>query len=332
MSHQQVLVQQYLTNTLPHAILINGAVGSGKLKLAQWLVELLSCQTLQKEFEQKYSSTMTIPAELSACGQCKTCLLSRNQSYPDHLLLDLVGLSIGIDEIRHANNFLEKTAHLGKFKTILIPQAELMTVAAANALLKTLEEPNPNSVILLITHDIELLLPTIISRCRLLTMKGQVGEALINQFSPKNSAAINGELNAFINLSHLPELKDKKVNKAYQGFKLSYIKYLTSAQIRNKASEALLKLLCEQDHSLRWLEKITVNLSRESLLNVCSISTTLGVEQTTDFSKPNVKQLNKLYKTIMMASKVLTLSPQVNKTLVFEKLHLALRDIANEKH
>ena len=206
MSHQQLLTQQYLTNTLPHAILINGAIGSGKLNLAQWLVNVLLCQSLQKKIGHQQSTDTLLQGEVNACGRCKTCLLANNRNYPDHLTLELTGASIGVDDVRRVNAFLEKTAHIGTFKSVLISDAQSMTLAAANALLKTLEEPSPNSIIILLSHEIELLLPTIISRCRLLTMKGQVGEALVSQFHQQTGCLDNNELSAFINLSHLPEL------------------------------------------------------------------------------------------------------------------------------
>jgi len=331
MSHQQLLTQQYLNDTLPHAILIKGAKGSGKLALAQWLVHVLLCQTLQKEVESSSSARIAQVKELSACGHCKTCLLANNRSYPDHLTLELTGTSIGIEEVRKTNAFLEKTAHIGKFKSILIPDAQNMTVAAANALLKTLEEPSPNSIIILLSHDIELLLPTIISRCRLLTMKGQVGEALVKQFTQHGNGDVSEKPVDFVNLSHLPELQDKAVNEAYKLFELCYLNYLTSAKEREQGSERLLKLMCEQGHTLRWLEKITVNLLREQFLPVSLMSSTMKAEQVIDYKKLSPQILNKLYKAIIEASKVLKLLPQANETFVLEKLHLSLHDIVNAK-
>lgn len=331
MSHQQVLTQQYLNNTLPHAILINGAVGSGKLALAHWLVNVLLCQTLNKELEQQKFIDISHASELSACGRCKTCLLANNQSYPDHLTLELTGASIGIDDVRRANAFLEKTAHIGKFKTILIPDAQSMTIAAANALLKTLEEPSPNSVIILLTHDIELLLPTIISRCRLLSMKGLVGEALVTQFNQQENNSVSSESNTFINLSHLPELQDKAVNEAYENFKACFLNYLTSADKGEQSSEGFLKLIGEQVHALRWLEKITVNLLREQFLPSYSVQSPTKAEQAVDYSKLSPQVLNQLYKTIIDASKVLKLLPQANATFVLEKLHFSLHEIVSRK-
>jgi len=324
MTHQQLLSQQYLNKTLPHAILINGATGSGKLTLAQWLVNILLCQTLHKNVEHHLNSGNAFSGELEACGNCKTCLLVSKLSYPDHLALELTGASIGIDDVRRANAFLEKTAHIGKFKTVLIPNAQTMTVAAANALLKTLEEPTANSIIILLSHDVELLLPTIVSRCRVLTMKGQVGAALISQF--QQQANETSELDGFVNLSHLPELQEATVNNAYQVFKQSCLNYFTARDNRERASDNFLKLMREETHALRWLEKITVNLLREQFLPA---SVGQSSKEPIEQNKLSPQQLNLLYKTIIAASKVLKLLPQANETFILEKLHLSLDTIIN---
>ena len=324
MQYQQLLSQQFLSNTIPHAILINGAIGSGKRALAQWFVDLLTCQTRQSQLgTQQVSSTNEW--HINACGQCKTCLLLNNKSYPDHLALELAGASIGIDDVRRANSFLEKTAHTGYFKTVLIPDAQTMTVAAANALLKTLEEPSPNSIIVLLSNDIELLLPTIVSRCRVLTMQGLVGELLVNQFNISN-ASDDGELDAYVNLSHLPELSDKDVSNLYQDFKQQYVTYITREN--SNGENTLLKLIREQKHAVRWLEKITVNLLREQFS--IELSENSAFKKTENYKKLNPETLNQLYKAIIAACKVLKLSPQANETFVLEKLYFSLDDIVTQ--
>ena len=133
--------------------MITGIAGAGKLALAQWLRRLINCQ-------QPVGKNNQI---LQVCDQCKTCLLMQSNTLPDHLNLQAEKNSLGVDEVRQANGFLQKTAQLGMYKTVLIDHAEMMTPAAANALLKTLEEPTDYSVIVLVTDDIDSLLPTIIS-------------------------------------------------------------------------------------------------------------------------------------------------------------------------
>jgi len=312
LSHQQIFSNQFSHNILPHAILVNGVTGSGKLEFSQWLLHLLNCQQPQKHINNQEGI-------LQSCGSCKSCLLLKSKTYPDHLNLVAEKNSLGVDDIRHANSFLQKTAHLGKFKTVLIENAQTMTLAAANALLKTLEEPSDNSVIILLTNDIEILLPTIVSRCRVLNIRPNVGQALLQSMSGKEFCVeSNAELNnPFINLTQLPELIDKTINEAFQGFKVCYLNYLDGQQVESQLLEQLLK----NEHGLRWLEQITVNLLREQFIavNVPSNMPTL-----------NVELLNNLYKVIINGCKVIKSYTQANKQFVCEQLIMAIGDVIEQ--
>lgn len=316
-SHQLILSEQYNNATLPHAILINGVTGAGKLELAQWLVKLLNCK--QPNYLAKNKEVA-----LQACGHCKSCLLLNSNTFPDHLNLVAQKNSIGVDDVRLANSFLQKTAYLGQFKTVLIDNAQTMTHAAMNALLKTLEEPSDHSVILLLTNDIESLLPTIISRCRVLNIRPAVGEALIRQLKQQNIT--QGDLTVeahslstdpFVNLTQLPELTDTSINEAFKVFKKCYIDYLCYQQ----GESQLLQHLLNNEHALRWLEQITVNLQRQYILN--SIDN--------EYKKRlNAELLNKLYKVIINACKVIKSYTQANKQFVCEQLIMSMSDVVEQ--
>ena len=316
-SHQQILSQQFDNATLPHAILINGVAGSGKLELAQWLIQLLNCQQPTNLAENKGES-------LKACGYCKACLLQESNTFPDHLNLVAQKNSLGVDDIRHANSFLQKTAYLGKFKTVLVESAQTMTQAAMNALLKTLEEPSDNSVIILLTSDIETLLPTIISRCRVLTIRPTVGEALISQLKEQGiySRAVNPEVpslsrDSFVNLTQLPELTDEAINDAFKDFKECYIHYLCYQQ----GESQLLQHLLNNEYALRWLEQITVNLQREYFL---------GSNDDEHKEILNAQLFNNLYKVIINGCKVIKSYMQVNQQFVYEQLIMTISDVVEQ--
>jgi len=312
LSHQQIFSRQFSDNILPHAILVSGVTGSGKLEFAQWLLNLLNCQQPQQD-----SNIQEVL--LYSCGNCKSCLLLKSKTYPDHLKLIAEKNSLGVDDIRHANRFLQKTAHLGKFKTVLIENAQTMTQAAANALLKTLEEPSANSVIILLTNDIELLLPTIVSRCRVLNIRPNVGQALLQSMSGKGlSVESNTELNnRFVNLTQLPELTDKVTNAAFQDIKACYINYLSGQQVESQ----LLQQLLNNEHGLRWLEQITVNLLREQFI---------AVKDPSNMPVLNGELLNKVYKVIINGCKVIKSYTQANKQFVCEQLVMAISDVIEQ--
>lgn len=148
------LMSYYQAKRVPHALLMHGINGIGMLNLAIYFAKFLLCQnhTLDNR----------------PCETCKSCLLFNANNHPDYVLIqpEDVGKSIKIEQIRQIIHEIDCTSHQGGNRIIIINNAENMNKASANALLKTLEEPESNSIIILITENISLLLPTIRSRCQ----------------------------------------------------------------------------------------------------------------------------------------------------------------------
>lgn len=149
--YQQQMQQATDQNRLAHAILLAGPAGIGKTSLSNWLAAVLLCRG---------------SAEQRPCGQCKGCLLRHAGNHPDLLLLDGTERSIGVEEIRQINEFVFASAQQQGVRLVLIKDADNMTLAASNALLKTLEEPPAERYMLLQTTRMTLLPATIISRCQ----------------------------------------------------------------------------------------------------------------------------------------------------------------------
>ncbi|TWI53429.1 DNA polymerase-3 subunit delta' [Pseudomonas duriflava] len=135
-----------------HAYLLHGPAGIGKRALADRLVALLLCQNVRHR---------------EACGQCKACLLLKAGTHPDFFLVEPEELEkpIRVDQIRDLVGFVTQTPQLGGRKLVLMEPAEAMNLNASNALLKSLEEPSGDTVLLLLSHQPSRLLPTIKSRC-----------------------------------------------------------------------------------------------------------------------------------------------------------------------
>ncbi|SDH45359.1 DNA polymerase III subunit delta' [Pseudomonas panipatensis] len=135
-----------------HAYLLHGPAGIGKRVLADHLVAFLLCQH---------------PLDGAACGQCKACHLLAAGTHPDYFQLqpEEPEKPIRVDQVRELVEFVVQTAQLGGRKVVLLEPAEAMNLNAANALLKSLEEPSGDTVLLLISHQPSRLLPTIKSRC-----------------------------------------------------------------------------------------------------------------------------------------------------------------------
>lgn len=138
---------------MPHALMLAGPGEIGKLHLARLLAQRLLCdQPL-----------------VGPCGECKNCHLFVTGSHPDVCQVgpEKTDGPIKVDQVRQLGEFAARTAARGYWRVILVEPAEAMNVNAANAFLKTLEEPGEGTVVLLVSHQPGLTLPTIRSRCRI---------------------------------------------------------------------------------------------------------------------------------------------------------------------
>jgi DNA polymerase-3 subunit delta' len=146
---QKNILQRALdSQRIAHAYLFEGPQGVGKKMVALAFARALFCQ----------SGT--------GCGKCPACLKVDNCNHPDIHLVEAEETALKIDQIRALQQDLSLRPLEGKHKICLIDGAEQLTNGAANALLKTLEEPQPGTLIILLTDQPERLLPTIRSRCQ----------------------------------------------------------------------------------------------------------------------------------------------------------------------
>lgn len=292
-SEQHILSSEISRKVLPHALLVSGVSGSGKHELADWLIKLLACSSPQQNLENSSEEI------LISCGQCKHCRLIASHSYPDHKTLETDNRSISVDEVRIANQFFEKTAQLGEFKTVIVPFAEKMTVAAANALLKTLEEPNGKSLIVLLSEQGDMLLPTIVSRCRKISLRPPTGNSLLGSSEGHRDEP-------FANLSQIAELSDPKVAEEYEQLFVSFTELL-----KNKGDRKLLiSQLDGNKHASRWLEKISVNFVRQQF----------GWGSSSIVDSIPKESLWKIHELVVSCNTRLNTLNQANATFEYERL------------
>jgi DNA polymerase-3 subunit delta' len=140
------------TGRLPHALLLTGSKGGGMDLFAQVFAAALLCEK---------------PSGF-ACGTCKTCHLVEAHSHPDFRILapEEDSKQIKVDQVREVVDFVGMTSQMGGRKVVLVDGPERMNQSASNALLKSLEEPSRDTVLLLVTDAPHRLLPTIRSRCQ----------------------------------------------------------------------------------------------------------------------------------------------------------------------
>jgi DNA polymerase-3 subunit delta' len=160
----QQIDQLLKSERLPHAILLTGNQGLGKADFAKALAHAVLCKQPS--------------ADNQACGHCQMCQLLAASTHPDFYSLKPTAsetsksknpvLNIRIDDIRTLCGKLNQTSQYGGYRVAILDKADQLTISAANSLLKTLEEPGQNVLILLVTARPHRLPVTIRSRCQLL--------------------------------------------------------------------------------------------------------------------------------------------------------------------
>jgi DNA polymerase-3 subunit delta' len=150
----QQIQQRLAAGRLPHALLLSGPAGLGKLAFARRLAQALLCERPD--------------AGGDACDRCRGCRLFRAGSHPDCNVARPAeeGKVIKVDQIRDLGAFLGHTAQYGGYKIALLEPADRLNANAANSLLKTLEEPPGASLLLLVTAQPARLPATVRSRCQ----------------------------------------------------------------------------------------------------------------------------------------------------------------------
>ena len=158
-------------NRVSHAYILNGERGSGKKMLANLFAMTLLCETGDNE----------------PCGKCHSCKQAESGNHPDIIrVTHEKPNSISVDDIRtQVNNTVDIKPYQGPYKVYIIPQADMMTPQAQNAILKTIEEPPSYAIFLLLTENAETLLPTINSRCVMLKLRN-IKDTLIKKYLMEN--------------------------------------------------------------------------------------------------------------------------------------------------
>ena len=145
------LLQKALAqNLLPHAFLFTGIEGVGKHLTAVTLAKAVNCQNR---------------SGADCCDECVSCRKAESGNHPDINLIESEGPFIKIEQIRALKHCMRFSPLEGVYRVTVIREAQNLKVEAANALLKVLEEPPYDNLIILTANETAALLPTLVSRC-----------------------------------------------------------------------------------------------------------------------------------------------------------------------
>ncbi len=233
-----------------HAYLFTGPQGVGRRTLALRMAQALNCPT---------PSAPGVP-----CGTCNTCRHIADMQHPDLYVVqaEQVGGTLKVDQIRTLQHGLSLAPYAAAHKIALLLRFEEAHPSAANALLKTLEEPPPNVVLLLTASDSEALLPTIVSRCEVLRLRplpaNLVAQGLQERWQvPADTARL---------LAH--------ISNGRPGYALGLYQHPERMEARRQAIETLLELL-PADRVTRFAA--AENLSKQSETLTETLLTWLGL-------------------------------------------------------
>ncbi len=155
------------TDRVSHAYLLTGEAGSGRHMVAEAFAQALVCDTLKNALSGEDGRPLPADRDIDACGSCISCKKAAGGNHPD--IIRVIHEKPGVISVQEIREQVVGTAEIrpyeGGRKIYIIPDAEKMNVQAQNALLKTIEEPPPYVVMILLSLTQEALLPTIQSRC-----------------------------------------------------------------------------------------------------------------------------------------------------------------------
>lgn len=167
-------------NQIHHAYIFEGLAGVGKYEMAKWISQMIYCQSLSEEGEP--------------CLECSQCQRIASGEHPDVVTLEPDGASIKVGQVRQIKEDFSKSGMESRKKILIVREMDKMTTSAANSLLKFIEEPEGEITIMLLTTEVQQLLPTIISRCQIIHFKKANTEERVKEIVkkgiPRESATV----------------------------------------------------------------------------------------------------------------------------------------------
>ena len=219
------------TGKVSHAYIINGERSSGKEFIARVFAMALQCEK----------------GEIEPCGECHSCRQALSNNQPDIVYVSHEKPNtIGVEDIRaQINGDIDVKPYSSPYKVYIMNEGEKMTVQAQNALLKTLEEPPEYAVILILTTQLEALLPTILSRCVVLNMK-PVSDALVKKYLMEELAVPDYKANICVafargNIGKAKLLASSEEFEKVKDEAITLVKYINDMEI-NEIVKAIKKI------------------------------------------------------------------------------------------
>ncbi len=310
----KILQREIATSSISGAYLFTGPAGVGKTLTALTFAKALNCK---KE-------------KMDSCDECSSCQKIEHRNHPDVRIIAPENDSIKIEQIRNLKRESSYKLYEGRKKVWIIEQADKFGLAAANSILKILEEPPPQTVLILISQIKEGLLPTILSRCeviRFFPLPLQEIEKIIAQQLPQGSNKIHilaklarGRVEEALHLikeENTLKIREELLNALRRNMNLEEMFKLT-AQWANYKGKELQRFL---DMILFWFRDILIlgQGGKEWLINYDKVE-----ELAREKDKYSTEEIKRIMETIEKARYYL--KSNVSQKLVLESLWLNLKE------
>ncbi len=319
--HEQII--EHLTNAVSmgkvsHAYIFNGPDKSGKRMLAEAFAMTLQCE--------KGGS--------SPCGECHSCKQAVNHNQPDIIYVQHEKPNtLSVDDIREqVNHDIGVKPYSSPYKVYIIDEAEKMNVQAQNALLKTIEEPPAYAVVLLLTTNADLFLPTIRSRCVALNLKA-VSDTVIRKYLMEQRgvpdyqadvcvAFAQGNVGKAIALASSENFNELKTSAVQLMKRIREIDLYELAEAVKQIGEFKLQINDYFDIMMIWFRDILVYKATMDVNNLIFKDEVYDIKK--QASKSSYYGIEKILKALEKAKQ--RLNANVNFDLVMELLLLTIKE------
>lgn len=308
---------------LPHAILFSGQTGIGKVRLAKRFANFLLCDS---------------PIEKEACGICKSCKLLEAGTHPDYILItpEEKKKIISVDQTREVSRQLQLKSHIAKRKVAVIYPAESMNTNAANSLLKILEEPPLNNIIILVTNKISHLAMTVKSRCIKIVIHLPDNEIATSWLQTQQSSTSSDDTISLLKCAGgAPLLAETLFAKDFPGTRLQLLSDVSGIARQQSDFSACAKRWKEAgaDLCLMWFQGFLADLIKITMVKTAKTSSNLpgltNIELSSDLKLPkkalNLRQLFEFSDVLSESRKLL--SAPMDELLLIEDVLIRWQDL-----
>nr|WP_294528798.1 DNA polymerase III subunit delta' [uncultured Blautia sp.] len=306
------------TGKISHSYIFTGEPGSGKRLLAGIYAMTLQCEAGGE----------------NACGKCESCKRAMGKNHPDIIMVKHEKPNtISIDEIREqVVNDVDIKPYSSPHKIYIIPDAEIMTPQAQNALLKTIEEPPEYAVIMLLTSNVDGLLPTIRSRCVRLDLK-VVDDGLVKKYLMEHLHVpdYQAEIDASFAHGSIGKAKEAATSQEFADITqkaLKILKYADSMEVY-ELTEAIKNLSSEKQNINDYLDIFQFWFRDVLMFKATREIDNLVFKQEINYIREQASQRSyeNLEKILEALDKIkVRLRANVNTELALELLFLTIRE------